>query len=229
MSRSNNGRQKNKYGSAIGSKRKSSARERLSLSHSAFGCTPDTNGGELLESSSDDDDDDGGQLVESSSDDDDDDGDNQKPAADFALHLGDNENGGGDQSSYSDNSFVRLGFSEPLHSGADDNEDDSESESSCESSDHDKDNMSLSSANQSSQPHVSSSSSSSFIGPRRNKCRAARLNPQRSNLGDDSSDGEFDSEGEDECDESVSGKFQDYVVRLSEKSVIFCFFVWCRT
>jgi hypothetical protein len=25
------------------------------------------------------------------------------------------------------------------------------------------------------------------------------------------------------------GKFQDYVVRLSEKLVIFCFFVWCRT
>jgi hypothetical protein len=29
--------------------------------------------------------------------------------------------------------------------------------------------------------------------------------------------------------ESLSGKFQDYVVRLSEKSVIFCFFVLCRT
>jgi hypothetical protein len=69
----------------------------------------------------------------------------------------------------------------------------------------DDDIMSLSCTNQSLQPNLSASESSSFIGPHCNPKWNARLKVKRYNIGEDSSDGENECSSSDERVSSVGG------------------------
>jgi hypothetical protein len=130
------------------------------------------------------------------------------------------DNNNDDASSSSDHSTVGDGSGGVSNDDYEDNDDDAEDAnheannddatngnecSICDGTHSKEDYTSLSCTNQSFQPNVSASESSSFIGPRRNPQRNACSKVKSYDIGEEPSDGENKCSISDECLSSVGG------------------------